>query len=249
MRALVRRPSTRLADGIVTHAERRAVDVGLAREQWQAYVRALGRAGWEVVEAPVQDECPDGVFVEDCVVVYGDLAVLTRPGSVERRAELEGMPAVMAALGYRVAELDAPATLDGGDVLIVGETVYVGLSTRTNEAGARLLVELLRPLGAQVVEVTVRDVLHLKSAVTALPDGTIVGHPRSVPPSFRDVLSMPEESGAQVVLLGGKDVLVAADCPASVELLSARGYEPVVVDISEFQKLDGCVTCLSVLLQ
>jgi len=249
VRALVRRPSPRLAEGIVTHAERRAVDVELARDQWDAYVSELERAGWEVVEAPALDDCPDGVFVEDCAVVYGDLAVLARPGAAERRAELAGMCDLFAGLGYRVEAVDAPATLHGGDVLTVGATVYVGLSTRTNAAGARRLRELLSPLGADVVEVPVRDVLHLKSAVTALPDGTIVGRHGSVPPFFRDFLSVPEESGAHLVLLGESKVLMAADCPRSAELLSARGYEAVPVDISEFQKLDGCVTCLSVLLR
>ena len=249
MKALVRRPSPRLDEGIVTHLERRPVDVELARAQWVGYVQALENAGWETVEAPPADESPDGVFVEDAVVVFGHLAVLARPGVEARRSETVGVEAAVAELGYAIERIEEPGTLDGGDVLKIGDVVYVGRSGRTNADGARRLRELLAPLGATVVEVPVRRVLHLKSAVTALPDGSILGHPAIVPPAFRDFVAVPEESGAHVVLLRGGKVMLAADCPRTAELIAARGYDPVIVDISEFQKLEGCVTCLSVRLR
>lgn len=249
MKALVRRPSPRLNEGIVTHVERRRVDVPRAREQWHAYLRALEDAGWETIEVAPADDSPDGVFVEDAVVVFGDLAVVARPGVEARRGETHGVRQALAELGYSIATIREPGTLEGGDVLKVHETVYVGLSRRTNAEGARQLRALLEPLGAQVVEVPLENVLHLKSAVAALPDGTIVGHAPLVPPFFRDFVAMPEESGAHVVLLRGGRVLMAADCPRSAEVIAARGYDPVVVDISEFQKLEGCVTCLSVRLR
>ena len=249
MKALVRRPSPRLDEGIVTYLERRPVDVELARAQWVGYVQALENAGWETVEAPPADESPDGVFVEDAVVVFGHLAVLARPGVEARRSETVGVEAAVAELGYAIERIKEPGTLDGGDVLKIGDVVYVGRSGRTNADGARRLRELLAPLGATVVEVPVRRVLHLKSAVTALPDGSILGHPAIVPPAFRDFVAVPEESGAHVVLLRGGKVMLAADCPRTAELIAARGYDPVIVDISEFQKLEGCVTCLSVRLR
>jgi dimethylargininase len=249
VKALVRRPSPRLDEGIVTHLERRPVDVELARAQWVGYVQALENAGWETVEAPPADESPDGVFVEDAVVVFGHLAVLARPGVEARRSETVGVEAAVAELGYAIERIEEPGTLDGGDVLKIGDVVYVGRSGRTNADGARRLRELLAPLGATVVEVPVRRVLHLKSAVTALPDGSILGHPAIVPPAFRDFVAVPEESGAHVVLLRGGKVMLAADCPRTAELIAARGYDPVIVDISEFQKLEGCVTCLSVRLR
>jgi len=154
-------------------------------------------------------------------------------------------------LGYPVAEIAAPGTLDGGDVLKVGDTVYVGHGGRSNSDGIAQLGAILEPLGATLVTIPVRKVLHLKSAVTALPDGSIVGFPPLVDdlelfPNFRGV---PEESGAHVVLLGDGKLLMAADCPASAELFTDLGYTPVPVDISEFQKLEGCVTCLSVRLR
>ena len=210
-------------------------------------MRALEDAGWEAVEAPPAADCPDGVFVEDAVVVFGDVAVVTRPGAPARRDELEGVAQAVADAGYTVERIEAPGTLDGGDVLKIRDTIYVGISGRTNVEGARQLRRYFA--NATVIEVPVQNVLHLKSAVTALPDGSIVGYAPLVPPFFRDFVSMPEESGAHVVLLRGGKVMVAADCPRSAELIAARGYDPVVVDISEFQKLEGCVTCLSVRLR
>jgi dimethylargininase len=249
VKALVRRPSPRLGEGIVTHVERRPVDYALACAQWDAYVRALEDAGWDPVEAPPADDCPDGVFVEDTVVVFGQLAVVTRPGAPSRRGEIDGVAQAVTDIGYTVERIEAPGTLDGGDVLKIRDTIYVGLSGRTNAEGARQLRAHVAAAGATVIEVPVVNVLHLKSAVTALPDGSIIGYAPLVPPLFRDFVAMPEESGAHVVLLRSGKVMLAADCPRSAELIAARGYDPVIVDISEFQKLEGCVTCLSVRLR
>ncbi|MEU4097398.1 dimethylargininase [Streptomyces sp. NPDC026673] len=250
-RALVRRPSPRLAEGLVTHIERSPVDAGLAARQWEGYVAALRAHGWETVEVPPADDCPDGVFVEDVVVVFRDVALLTRPGAVSRRPETTGAEEAVAALGLPVVRVREPGTLDGGDVLKVGDTVYVGRGGRTNAEGVRQLRSAFEPLGARVVAVPVTKVLHLKSAVTALPDGTVIGHPPLVddPSVFPRFLPVPEEAGAHVVLLGGGRLLMAASAPRTAELLDTMGYEPVSVDISEFEKLEGCVTCLSVRLR
>ena len=248
MRALVRRPGPRLADGLVTHIERRDVDAELAMRQWQGYVGALAGHGWEVIEVPPADDCPDAVFVEDPVVVHRDLAVLARSGAERRRAEVDGVERAVRAAGYRVARIVAPGTLDGGDVLKTGNTVYAGVGGRTNQDGVDQLAE---HLGTSVVAVPVTLVLHLKSAVTALPDGTVIGYPPLVddPLVFPRFLAVPEEAGAHVVLLGGKRVLLSAAAPATAALLAGMGLEPVPVDISEFEKLEGCVTCLSVRLR
>src|SRR3954447_15790951 len=175
-RALVRRPSRRLVEGLVTHLQRQPVDLELARTQWDGYVAALHDAGWQTIEVPPADDCPDGVFVEDTVVMYGDRAVISRPGADERKPETSATAEVLRGLGYDVVGIEAPGTLDGGDVLKHDGTVWVGLGGRTNQAGADQLAALLHPLGATVVGVPVTRVLHLKSAVTALPDGTVVGH-------------------------------------------------------------------------
>jgi dimethylargininase len=251
MRALVRPPGPRLADGIVTHLARQPVDVDLANLQWRAYVDALEANGWSTIHVPGVDDCPDAVFIEDTAVVYRDLAVVTRPGADSRKPEVLATAAVVAELGYDVQHLKAPATLDGGDVLKVGDTIYVGRGGRTNAEGVRQLRHHLESRGATVVPVPVSRVLHLKSAVTALPDGSIVGYPPQVddPGLFAHFRAVPEESGAHVVLLSDDRLLVAADCPLSVELYAGLGYDCVVVDISEFQKLEACVTCLSIRLR
>lgn len=250
-RALVRRPSPRLADGLLTHIDRVPVDPDLALRQWQGYVEALRAEGWETVEVEPADDCPDAAFVEDTVLMYGDLAVISRPGADERKPETRGTERALTDLGYRIAHIEAPGTLDGGDVLKFDGTVWVGLGGRTNQAGVDQLATLLAPAGATVIGVPVSKVLHLKSAVTALPDGTVVGFEplvddASVYPAF---LPVPEEAGSHVVLLDGATVLMSTSAPLSQELFEARGLRVVAVDISEFEKLEGCVTCLSVRLR
>lgn len=250
-RVLVRRPSPRLADGLLTHIERRPVDAVLARWQWEGYVAALAAEGWEIVEVPFADDCPDSAFVEDTAVMYENLAVIARPGARERRAETAGTEETLRRLGYRIERIRAPGVLDGGDVLKHDGQVWVGLGSRTNRAGLEQLAALLEPLGAIVRATTVERVLHLKSAVTALPDGTIVGHEPLVddPAVWPWFLPVPEPAGAHVVLLGGDAVLMSTSAPLSQAMFEKRGLRVVAVDIGEFEKLEGCVTCLSVRLR
>jgi dimethylargininase len=250
-RALVRRPGPRLDEGLLTHLERVPVDAEKARHQWFAYIAALQAEGWELFEVDPADDCPDAVFVEDTAVVYGDLAVITRPGADERKPETDGTEKALSGLGYRIARIEAPGTLDGGDVLKHGGHVWVGQGGRTNRAGLDQLSALLTTLGATVVGVPVTRVLHLKSAVTALPDGTVIGFDPLVddPATFPSYLSVPEEPGAHVVLLDGHTVLMSTSAPRTQEILESHGLRVVAVDISEYEKLEGCVTCLSIRLR
>ncbi len=247
MKALVRPTSRRLAEGQLTHIERVPVDVDLAEQQWGAYCDALDTWGFETVRVTGDDALPDSVFVEDAVVMFGDLAVLTSPGAETRRAETDAVGDTLRGLGVETASIELPGTLDGGDVLKIESTVYVGQGGRTNGDGIRQLRALLTPRGYTVVGVPVTKVLHLKSAVTALPDGTVIGYPDDVdhPGIFSRFLAMPEH-GAAAVVLSGDTVLMAASVPASVALVESLGYRVITVDISEFEKLEGCVTCLSV---
>jgi dimethylargininase len=251
VRALVRRPGPRLSEGLLTHFERTDVDVDIATKQWHGYVDALRDEGWDIIEVPAADDCADAVFIEDTIVMFGDLAVISLPGAPSRQPETAAVHDTIRALGYEIARIEPPGTLDGGDVLKVGSTVYVGLGGRTNSAGIAQLAAHLEPRGASVVTVPVTKVLHLKSAITALPDGTIVGWPDAVddPTMFAEYLATPEESGAHVVVLGDDRLLIAADCPLSAEMYRSLGYDLVEVDIGELQKLEGCVTCLSVRLR
>ncbi len=247
-RLLVRRPSPRLAEGELTHLDRVPVDPDLALEQWQAYVDVYRRHGWDVVEVEAADEHADGVFIEDTVVMFGDLAVLTRPGADSRRGEIDTTRAALERAGIPYVAIAEPGTLDGGDVLKVGRTVYVGRTLRTNDAGIAQLRDALSPRGWSVVAVPVTKVLHLKSGVTALPDGTVVGYEPLVddPGAYPEFLSVPEEHGTAVVVLGPDTVLMSSDAPATAELYRSRGLEVITTPISEFEKLEGCVTCLSV---
>ena len=249
--ALVRSPSSRMADGIVTYGNREPVDAELAARQHAGYVAAVADAGWDIREVPPADELPDSAFVEDTVVVCADLAVLARPGAAERRAEVAGTEEAVRAIGLEIERIEEPGTLDGGDVLRVGTTLYVGRGGRTNAEGIRQLRRLVEPGGFTVVPVPLKQVLHLKSAVTALPDGTVIAADPALLDSspFPTLRIVPEEAGSHVILLGGGTVLMAASAPRSAELFDDLGFDVIAVDIGEFEKMEGCVTCLSVLVQ
>ena len=249
-RALVRRPSPKQAEGLITHIDRSPIDIELAQSQWQGYVDALTGAGWQTFEVPAAPDCPDSVFVEDSVVMFNGTAVISNPGADERKPETEGTAARLRELGYPVVTM-RKGSLDGGDVLKIGSLVYVGRGGRTDAAGVAEFRSILEPLGGRVIAVPLTKALHLKSAVTALPDGTVIGYPPVVDdasfyPHFRP---MSEEGGAHVVDLGEGRLLMAASAPRSAEMIADLGYTPIVVDITEFEKMEGCVTCLSVRLR
>ncbi len=246
--ALVRIPAANLAEGLVTHIDREAVDTDLADKQWDAYVAALSEAGWQTVEVASADRLADSVFVEDTAVVFGDTAVITLPGAESRQAEPAGTEAALRAQGLRLERIQAPGTLEGGDVLKIGSTVYVGQGGRTNPEGIRQLRAIVAPLGYTVVAVPMTKALHLKTAVTALPDGTVIGYEPIVdePRLFERFLPVPEAHGTAVVVLSDDTVLMSSSAPQSVALVESLGYTVVQVDISEFEKLEGCVTCLSI---
>jgi dimethylargininase len=246
--ALVRVPADNLADGHVTHIKRSKVDIDLANEQWDSYVAALVDNGWTTIEVDAAPELADSVFIEDTVVMFDGTAVVMSPGAESRRDEVAAVETSVRVLGLDVAFITLPGTLDGGDVLKVGTTVYVGRGGRTNAEGIRQLRGIVAPLGFTVVAVPITKVLHLKSAVTALPDGTVIGYLPLVDDVsvFDRFLAVPEEGGAHVVVLSPDTVLMASSAPKSAALIEELGYTVVSVDISEFEKLEGCVTCLSV---
>lgn len=245
--ALVRRPAQTLADGIVTFIERQPLDVRLANEQWQNYVAALERSGWPTVVIDGDDSMPDCVFIEDTVVMFGDLAVITNPLRPSRNPETVAVQRVIEELGFETASI-TEGNLDGGDVLKIGPQVYVGLSGTTTAPAIDQLTRILSPRGYTVTAVPLTKALHLKSAVTALPDGTVIGYEPLVDDAslFPTFLAVPEEQGAHVVILGDDLLLMSSDAPRTAEMLRGRGYRLEAVGISEYEKLEGCVTCLSV---
>ncbi|NBX22804.1 MAG: dimethylarginine dimethylaminohydrolase [Microbacteriaceae bacterium] len=246
--ALVRAPAASLAEGLVTHIKRKKIDLDVANDQWDGYVSALTSSGWNIVEVAPRDELADSVFVEDTVVMLDGLAVITNPGAVTRKAEIFGTEEAVRGLGLPVERIVEPGTLDGGDVLKVDRTIYVGTGGRTNGEGIRQFRAIATRLGFTVVAVPVSKALHLKSAVTALPDGTVIGHPKLVDAEsmFPRFLAVPEPEGVAVVVLESDTLLMSSSAPKSAELIRSLGYRVITVDISEFEKLEGCVTCLSV---
>ena len=247
--ALVRIPPSNLDEGELTFRERVTVDQARADVQWDDYCAALVAEGWETLEVDAAPELADSVFVEDAVVLFGDLAVITSPGTESRRPEIEAVERTVRAIpGLTVERIEVPGTLDGGDVLKADSTVYVGASGRTNAEGIRQLRALLTPHGYSVVAVPVTKAVHLKSTMTALPDGTIIGDPalvdvQSLIPRF---LPVPEPEGVAVVELAPASLLMSSSAPQTAMMLRELGYRVVTVDIGEFEKLEGRVTSLSV---
>lgn len=224
------------------------IDVDLARAQHRAYALALEAAGVAVRTLPAEESCPDCVYVEDVALLLGPLALATRPGAPPRRPEVAPVADALAQ-AMPLVTMRAPATLDGGDVLRVGQRLFVGLSARTNADGARALAEHAAPLGLEVVPVPVQAGLHLKSAITLVTPGLVVLTRGPLDPRpFREVglevLLTDEPLGGNVLALSDR-VLVSAGAPALAETLQARGLAVVLLDISELHKGDGALTCLS----
>ena len=246
--ALVRAPAKTLSKGQVTHIKRRPIRFAKAQSQWAAYVAALEAEGFGTRVLAADEKHPDCVFIEDTVVMLGQIAVITSPGADSRRGEEDAVVDLVAELGLETRHIRLPGTLDGGDVLKVGTTIYVGRGGRTNAEGIRQFRAIAIELGYTVVAVPVTKALHLKSAATALPDGTVIGHPTLVdsPSIFARYLEVPEVEGVAVVVLTNNSVLMSASAPKTAAMIEELGYRVTTVDISEFEKLEGCVTCLSV---
>lgn len=226
------------------------LDPSRARLQHEGYRAALEAGGFTTSLLAADEAHPDGCFIEDAAVVLGGAALATRPGHPGRRGEVA---AVAAALGERlvVARMEAPATLDGGDVLRMGRRLFVGESERTTAAGRESLARWVASLGFEVVPVALHGVLHLKSAATALDEGTVLVFPAAVEESpFAGSRVVPvagdDPEAANVVRLPDGRILVAAHLPQSAAAVRAAGFTPVACDVSEFARADGGLTCLSI---
>jgi len=240
-----------LAGCELTHLPRLSIDVALARRQHAAYEHALRDAGYTVERLEASPEMPDSVFIEDVAIVFDELAIVTRPGAESRRAEV---PAVAEALQrFRpVRVIQPPGTIDGGDVLVAGRQVFVGLSTRTNADAARQMREILAPLGYTVREARVRGCLHLKSAVTAIAGGTLLANLAWIERGLFDGFDVVEidasEPMAANALRVGDRVIYPTAFPRTADRLAARGLTLSFVDASEVAKAEGAVTCCSLIV-
>jgi dimethylargininase len=251
--ALTREVSPAIGRCELTFAPRAEIDLNRAREQHAAYEDCLRSLGCRVERLPADPDLPDSVFVEDVAVVVDELAVITRPGAAARRGETAVVAAALARY-RRVVLLEEPATLDGGDVLRVGRTLFVGRTRRTNQAGYEALAALLEPLGYEVrpaVEVT--GCLHLKSAVTQAAERLLLVNPDWVDlrqfPGFEVVSVHPDEPFAANVLSVSGAVVAPLAFPRTRDRLLGRGARVVTLDASELAKAEGALTCCSLLLE
>jgi len=249
MIAITRTPSRSLASCELSFVPRAAIDVGLAIAQHRHYERALETLGCRVIALPALEEQPDAVFVEDVALVLDEVAVMTRPGAESRRAEGASIATVLA--DYRpLLHIEAPGTLDGGDVLRIGRAIFVGQSARSNAAGIAQLRQLLAPHGYTVQGVPTRGCLHLKSAVTQVAADTLLIQPAWVDAGifagYRLIEIDPTEEHAANALRIGESAVIHPDCfPRTRQRLEDAGIDVTGLDVSELQKAEGAVTCCS----
>ena len=250
--AVTRAVSPTLAECELTHLPRDPIDVAKAITEHERYEAALRSLGARVVRAPEEPTLPDAVFVEDTALVLDEVAIITRPGAPSRRPEIESMASVLSA--YRsVQRIQPPGMLDGGDVLQVGRTIHVGLSSRTNRDGIAQLGTLLSDWGYEVIPVPVKGCLHLKSAVTQVADNLLLMNDRWASPecftSMEVVIVAPQEPDAANALLIGGTVIYPTHHPETARRLERAGVRLEAVPCGELAKAEGGVTCCSVVFE
>jgi dimethylargininase len=251
MLALTHMPSLQIDHGQRTHVSRVPIDHGRAVQQHDEYCRMLRRCGAEVHTLAVNRELPDSVFIEDTAIVLDEIAVIASMGTEARRPELPGIAKELNK--YRTLErIEPPAHIEGGDVLRVGRQLLVGVSARTNTAGISALEAIVGRYGYTVMPISLNDCLHLKTACTALPDGRLLVNPAWIKlHSLQDFLVIPIPEGepwaANILSIGSRVCLAAAHVQTAA-LLRQRGYAAETIDVSEFAKAEGGITCMSILL-
>lgn len=250
--AITRGVSPAIADCELTHLDRRPIDYLAARAQHHAYEDTLRALGCEVLTLPPDPALPDSVFVEDTAVVFEEIAVIMRPGAPSRRPEIAAT--AVALRPYRpLVRIAPPGSMDGGDVLRVGRTVFVGLTGRTNQAAIDQLTAGLAPHDYVVRSVPVHGCLHLKSAATQIASDTVLCNPRWVDPAAFARLQVLEVDGAEPaaangLLVDGR-IVYPTTFPATLRRLEGRGIAVTLVDVTELQKAEGAVTCCSLVFE
>ena len=246
-RAFTRAVGRRIAECQLTHLERVPIDPARATAQHAAYEQALADAGFDIVRLPELADDPDAVFVEDTALILGGHAVITRPGAPSRIGEVDSTAEGLA--GHFEIHRITDGHVDGGDVLRIGNRLYVGLSTRTDRAGVAALVDLVAPLGYEVVEAKAGACLHLKTGATFAADGLLLYDPAAIDPaqfSGMEPFAVEEPAAANCVRAGESMILPAGN-PRTADKLRARGLNVVEVDVSELQKAEAGVTCMSLI--
>jgi dimethylargininase len=250
--AITREVSPSIGRCELTHLPRHEINVEVARSQHLQYEKTLMDMGCQLRRLPVEPDLPDSVFVEDTAIVLNELALITRPGAVSRREETRSVAEVLKE--YRpIFHILSPGTLDGGDVFQIGRTLYVGITSRTNESGVRQLMELVSPYEYEVEIVQVEGCLHLKSAAAPIGEDTLLINRSWVdarPFRAKECIDIdPMEPYAANALLVGDELVYAANFPKTLHRLQSKGISVKVVDVSELQKAEGAVTCCSLIFE
>jgi dimethylargininase len=229
---------------------RQPIDVARAMEQHRAYEACLRELGLRVISLPADPEFPDGLFVEDPAIVLDGIAVICRMGAEVRRQEAPSLADAVAKF-RPLTSIKWPATLEGGDVVRIGKTLYVGVSPRSNQYGSQQLAELIGPYGYRVVPVAVNGCMHLKSACCWIGQDTVLANREWMEAeAFRDyrILDVPETWAADALQVGDT-VIVPASFPRTQELLEKSGFRTRALDVSELQKAEAGVTCMSLIFE
>ena len=248
---IVKTPCSKITDGITSAPELGKPDYALALKQHASYIEALKKCGVEVTVLPADENFPDSCFVEDTAVLTRKCAIITNPGAESRNREIESMIPVIKKFYPEdcIEYIQAPGTLEGGDVMMVGDHFYVGKSARTNEEGIRQFIAILEKYGLTGSEVELTEVLHLKTGVNYIENNNmLVSGEFITKPEFeqynRYEIPAEEAYAANCIWVNDK-VIVPANFPAVKKIVEDRGYEVLTVDTSEFRKIDGGLSCLS----
>ena len=248
---IVKTPCSKITDGITSAPELGKPDYALALKQHASYIEALKKCGVEVTVLPADENFPDSCFVEDTAVLTRKCAIITNPGAESRNREIESMIPVIKKFYPEdcIEYIQAPGTLEGGDVMMVGDHFYVGKSARTNEEGIRQFIAILEKYGLTGSEVELTEVLHLKTGVNYIENNNmLVSGEFITKPEFEQYnrYEIPaEEAYAANCSWVNDKVIVPANFPAVKKIVEDLGYEVLTVDTSEFRKIDGGLSCLS----
>ena len=248
---IVRKPAKTMVDGITSAPELGKPDYELAVKQHNAYIEALKQCGVQVTELEALEEYPDACFVEDVAVLNRKCAIITNPGAPSRNGEKDYIVEVIKRFYEedKIAYIQSPGTLEGGDVMMVGDHFYVGRSARTNEEGIRQFIAILEKYGLTGSEVTLEKVLHLKTGVNYLENNTFLVSGEFIDKEeFKDsrkILIPDDEAYAANCIWVNDKVIVPAGFPKVAKAIKEAGYEVIITDTSEYRKLDGGLSCLS----
>jgi len=250
--AITREISSRFNECEITHIDRTPIDLDIARTQHKEYVQALAKIGCRVIELHEERDLPDSVFVEDTAFILPEVAVITRPGADSRKPETASI--IQALSSHRpLVHVSAPATVDGGDVLVLGKNIYIGMSTRSTQEAVTQLQGLLDNYGYRVNGVKLTDCLHLKTAVTRVDDKTLIINKNWVDAAHfaeYELIEVDSSESFAANCLPVKDVIIyPTTFPNTQKKLEQKGFKIVNVKLDELAKAEGAVTCCSLIIE